>query len=154
MTKVEVKASLNPVLEELTEGWRHLQARASHAVVRFNDPLQRDTAHWSYLPVDLYESDELLVLHMEVPGMDVTDFDITIFGNHLVISGSKKPLAGEETGTCMFSERAYGEFERSIPLLKPVDESQAAANYLHGVLTISLPILGDNFCRRIEVQGE
>ncbi len=154
MNKIEVKASMHPELKELAEGWRHLQEKANHAVVRFSNNTEKKAVNWSYLAVDLYESDKLLILHMEVAGMEAADFDITIFGNNLVISGSKKPLFGGEAKACMYSERAYGEFERSIPLLKPVDESQATANYLQGVLTVSLPILKDGFCRRIEVQGE
>lgn len=154
MNKIEVKASMHPELKELAEGWRHLQEKATHAAVRFSDDTKKRVVNWSYLAVDLYESDKLLVLHMEVAGMEAADFDITIFGNNLVISGTKKPLLNDETKTCMYTERAYGEFERSIPLLKPVDESQATANYLQGVLTVSLPVLKDGFCRRIEVQGE
>jgi len=156
VTRVEVKALMHPELKELVEGWRHLQEKANHAVVRFNDDAKKRLVTWSYsyLAVDLYESDELLILHMEVAGMDVEDFDITIFGNNLVISGSKKPLFDDDARACMYSERAYGDFERSIPLLKPVDESRATANYLQGVLTVNLPVLKDGFCRRIEVQGE
>lgn len=154
MTKIEVKASMHPELKELAEGWQHLQQKANHAAVRFSDDTKKRPVNWSYLAVDLYESDELLILHMEVAGMDAADFDITIFGNNLVISGSKKPLFDDEARTCMYSERAYGDFERSIPLLKLVDESQATANYLQGVLTVNLPVLKDGFCRRIEVQGE
>jgi len=154
VNKIEVKTSMHPKLKELAEGWQHLQEKANHAAVRFSDGTKKGAVNWSYLAVDLYESDTLLILYMEVAGMEAADFDITIFGNNLVISGSKKPLIDAEPRACMYSERAYGEFERSIPLLKPVDESQATANYLQGVLTVSLPVLKDGFCRRIEVQGE
>jgi HSP20 family protein len=49
-------------------------------------------------------------------------------------------------------ERAYGSFERAIPLPSEVDENGASAKYRRGVLRITLPKSRESRSRRITVQ--
>jgi HSP20 family protein len=50
-------------------------------------------------------------------------------------------------------ERAYGSFERAIPLPTDVEEGKARAQYRHGVLRISLPKSPQSRSRRIDVKA-
>jgi HSP20 family protein len=51
-------------------------------------------------------------------------------------------------------ERAYGRFERAVPLPSPVDEENAKARYRKGVLTVTLPKAEHARTRRIQVEGQ
>lgn len=48
-------------------------------------------------------------------------------------------------------ERAYGAFQRSIPLPRNVDTDKAKASYKNGVLTVRLPKVGGKPAKSITV---
>jgi HSP20 family protein len=48
-------------------------------------------------------------------------------------------------------ERAYGCFERSIPLPRHVDAERAEASFRNGVLTVRLPKAGNASPKKIEI---
>ncbi|MFT5208856.1 MAG: HSP20 family protein [Flavobacterium sp.] len=143
----------------ITEGWQHLWLRARNAITYFaptskNTPPQ--STRWGIMPVDLTETEKSLALNLEIPGMLREDFDIKIDHQLLIVRGIKsigstKNSKSDDDGKFHFTERAFGQFERLIPLPCPVDESNTIANYKSGVLSIKLLKESASTTRRISV---
>jgi HSP20 family protein len=90
-------------------------------------------------PLDVLETDENILVKVEIPGVEPKDIDISISGNTLTIKGEKK-AEKEETGkNYHFVERSYGNFSGSIVLPTSVKFEHAKAEYKKGILEITLP---------------
>jgi HSP20 family protein len=143
---------------DLALGWQQLRRQAQPAITYFESGAAEAGAHgglrWGVLPAEIIEKDKEIVVRLEAPGMNSADFDITVLDNMLLVAGEKRPMAEAGSGAVHVSERAYGQFERVIPLAWPVDEDNASASYVNGVLAVTLPKIKSGFCRRIEVQGD
>jgi HSP20 family protein len=74
--------------------------------------------------------------------MDKNDCQITLEGHVLVLRGEKRFERETDDSTYHIMERAYGAFERSIPLTRDVDIDNAQASFKNGVLVIRLPKVG------------
>ncbi|NMM18803.1 MAG: Hsp20/alpha crystallin family protein [Rhodoferax sp.] len=139
---------LNRALENLSEGWRELLSRSSDALTHFTrhkDEEQKENSalatfpRWSLLAGELEETSKDVVVRVEVPGMDKDDCEITIEGNMVHLSGRKRFERETHDSTYHVMERAYGSFQRSIPLPRNVNIDQAEASFKNGVLTVRLP---------------
>src|SRR5579884_2252506 len=67
-------------------------------------------------PVDIYETDDSVILTAEVPGVDPKDVDVRIEGNTLYLSGERKLDSGIKEENFRRMERVYGPFSRSFTL--------------------------------------
>jgi HSP20 family protein len=106
-------------------------------------------------PMDVVETGEEILCHVEVPGMSRNDIDIRIEGNIVTIAGEKKferNPAGKSEGFSHF-ERRYGRFERSFTIPQTVESDRVKARYDNGVLTVVLPKAERSKPRRVEVEG-
>ncbi|MDD5249848.1 MAG: Hsp20/alpha crystallin family protein [Rhodocyclaceae bacterium] len=139
---------LNRAWESLSEGWRELLSRSSNALTPFvrnkNEELTESQAlaafpRWSLLAGEVEETGRDVVVRVEVPGMEKEDCRITIEGNVLYVTGEKHFRRETHDSTYHLMERAYGSFQRAIPLPRNVNIDQAEANYKNGVLTVRLP---------------
>ncbi len=86
---------------------------------------------------DLLDLGETFQLHLEVPGVRLTDLEIAVQEDELLIAGLREPelLAGN----AVFSERRVGPFQRTINLPQPVDAENGTAHLASGVLVVTLP---------------
>jgi HSP20 family protein len=90
-------------------------------------------------PVDIYESDDALVMKAELPGFSKDDISIEMKENTLVIKGERKREDEVKEGNYHRSERMYGAFQRSFLLPTTVDQEKVRASYKDGVLELRLP---------------
>ena len=81
---------------------------------------------------------QLYEIHVELPGVDEEDIDVTTDDNVLLIKGERKFEREEEGRTYYFSERSYGQFQRSFRLPGDADLAKVAATYTDGVLTVKV----------------
>lgn len=145
--------------ENLSEGWRELLSRSSNALTHFGhhkdeikvqgkgdagSPANTGSElagfpRWSLLAGEVEETAKEIVVRVELPGMDKADCSITIEGNLLRLSGEKRAVRETHNSTYHVMERAYGAFERTIPLPRNVAIDQARASFKNGVLTVHLP---------------
>jgi HSP20 family protein len=102
-------------------------------------------------PVDVYEDEDAVTLQLDLPAVDRESLDVQVTGEELVIRGERK-WSKPAQGTVLHSERPYGQFHRAFRLGIPVNQSDVAATYRDGVLTIRLPKAETVKPRRIEVQ--
>lgn len=102
------------------------------------------------LPIDIYVTDEELVVTAAVPGVDPEDVDVTIEGDTLTIRGEMKGRL--ENVNYVIQERPYGKFQRQLRLNIPVQADKAEATFDKGVLTLSIPKQDEAKPRQIKVR--
>ena len=104
------------------------------------------------LAVDMFETDEDVVVKTALPGVDPDDVDVSVTGNTLTIKGETKVEEAVEEQDCIFRERRFGAYSRSIGLPTPVEADQAEAEYENGVLTLRLPKVEEARPKAIEIK--
>jgi HSP20 family protein len=162
-TLSQIREGFSHAWNSLAEGWHDLRERASHALTHFQ--LKKSEAEsddgkavysasrWGLLAAEVGEDDKQVLVQLEAPGMEPGDFEIQVVDNYLVVRGEKRLEREAYQGHYYMMERAFGSFERAIPLPAEVDESRASAKYRRGILRISLPKSQRSRMRRIEVQS-
>jgi len=146
--------------ESLSEGWREMLSRSGDALTHFTHHEDKQDkagvgdvafANWGLLAGEVEETSKDLVVRIELPGMKKEDCQISIEGNTLHLSGEKHYEREHKNSTYHVRERAYGSFERSIPLPRAIDGDKAEAKYRDGVLTVRLPKVESASARTIAV---
>lgn len=100
------------------------------------------STHVDWKPrANIIEADDLLVIEVELPGVDEKNVSIQLEGdNELVIKGTKpQPRLNAPQVTYHLFEREFGGFYKRIGLSLPVDPHQIKSVMKNGVLTIKLP---------------
>ncbi|HXQ27820.1 MAG TPA: Hsp20/alpha crystallin family protein [Gemmatimonadales bacterium] len=88
-------------------------------------------------PTDVYETDDALVVHMEIAGMRSEDFRVELANGILTIGGERPPApAGKRHYHAL--EVQIGPFERRLRVPTPVDPQSVQANYDAGFLEVRL----------------
>lgn len=94
----------------------------------------------SFIPaVELAETDDAVILKLEIPGIATEDLDIQATAESVTIQGerqSEQTVAGEQYNR---SEFRYGKFRRVVPLPVRVQNTASQASYKDGLLTLTLP---------------
>jgi HSP20 family protein len=85
-------------------------------------------------PPTIRETDDELVITVDVPGLDRDDLDLTLTPGGLTIRG--------ERGAESDGEYVYRNFVASVPLPPGLDAERAEARVERGVLTIRFPKVG------------
>jgi HSP20 family protein len=123
---------------------------------RFLDwrPFWRAGGDGEWMPsVDVSETTKEIVVHVEIPGMDPKDIDVSLNGNVLNLRGERKHEHEEKDENVHRIERRYGAFSRTIQLPADVDEDKVNANYKDGVLKLNLPKTKEASAKKIEVKA-
>ncbi|MCF8159866.1 MAG: Hsp20/alpha crystallin family protein [Polaromonas sp.] len=159
-TSQNLGREINRAWESLSEGWHELLSRSNNSLTHFKRS-KTGTAEsggalatfpsWSLLAGELEETARDIVVRVELPGMDKDDCQIRIEGNVLYLSGEKRFERETDESTYHVMERAYGAFQRSIPLPRNVNIDQAEASFKNGVLTVRLPKEGGDKGKSITV---
>ncbi len=89
--------------------------------------------------VDIYETENELVLKADLPDVDLKDIDVRVENQTLTISGERK-FESEDSGKGYHRiERSYGSFTRSFAVPNTFDTDKISAGFKNGVLTVTLP---------------
>jgi HSP20 family protein len=89
---------------------------------------------------DVYETENGLVIKVELAGMRSDNLEITVEGNRLRISGNRPDGCRGPKCSFLVMEINYGPFESVLELRPGYDLSQAKAAYLNGFLRIDVPL--------------
>jgi len=89
--------------------------------------------------IDLYQTDDEVVLKAALPGLKADDVQITVTNDVLTLRGEFKWENNHKDATYHIREQRYGSFERSVALPVDVQTDKAKADFQNGVLTITLP---------------
>jgi len=90
-------------------------------------------------PVDIFETDNHLVIKAELPGMDAKNLEVKLENNVLTLRGDRKFEKETKEENYYRVEREYGTFFRSVMLPAAVDAEKVNAEYKDGILKIVLP---------------
>jgi HSP20 family protein len=117
-----VRAEMLSLLGEPVAGQRWVSAR-QHKIWR--------------PPTDVYETDDCVVVKVEIAGMEEEDFSISLGGKRLIISGIRRDPAAKLGYQQM--EILYGHFETDVRLARAIEEDKIEATYRNGFLHVRLP---------------
>jgi HSP20 family protein len=126
------------------EPFRGLSALQEQMNRLFEDTLTRgrpdDSALSSWAPaVDIYETENELVIKADLPDVDEKDLDVRVEDNTLTIRGERKFEKSVSEDNFLRVERAYGAFSRSFSLPHTVNADAIKAEYRSGVLNLHIP---------------
>lgn len=140
-----VTGSLNPLTAELSE---QLRVHLRRMLVRLDElrALASNPATWTP-PVDVYETEEAVLIHIELPGVPIGQVRIKILDNVLKIEGQKErttPTARllpepERPVRFLCLERSYGNFSLNLPVNWQLEAERVTAHLRDGVLQLHLP---------------
>jgi HSP20 family protein len=92
-------------------------------------------------------------LRIAIPGVEPKDVKVeVIHGNKLRIWGERKTIETKKEVNYLNREFTYGTFERVLPLPEGVDCEKLIAEFNHGVLEVTAPMVTAALPRRIEIQ--
>jgi HSP20 family protein len=107
----------------------------------------------TYFPVDVFETDEDVVVKASLPGFKPEDIDISVHGDVLTIKGELKEEKEDKAKNWYRRERRYGSTVRQITLPAEVSTEKADAQFEEGVLRLTLPKSEAAKPKQIKVHG-
>jgi HSP20 family protein len=132
-------------------------------IVNFQDQLNRlfedslrnqsgDSPMTAWAPaVDIYETENELVLKADLPDVNEKDIDVRIENNTLTVRGERKFEQKVTQDNFLRVERAYGSFSRSFTLPNTVNTETIKAEYKNGVLTVEMPKRAESKPKQVKV---
>ena len=90
-------------------------------------------------PVDIYETDDALVLQVELPGVSKDTVSVELHEHTLRLSGERTREPAGTGGQYFRQEGRYGAFQRAFRMPTIVDEAKIQATYHDGILALRLP---------------
>ena len=104
-------------------------------------------------PIDIYETDDGLVLLADLPGVSLDSLELQVQDNKLTLFGRVKPPVPADS-TLRYQEYQVGDYLRSFILSDEVDHERVTATLNNGVLKVWLPKAKKALARRIRVTPE
>jgi len=91
------------------------------------------------LAVDMYETDESVVIKTAIPGVNAEEIGVSVTGDTLTIRAETKEETEIERENYLRRERRFGSCCRTVTLPGGLEAEKAEADYTDGVLTLTFP---------------
>ena len=104
--------------------------------------------------VDIYETDENIVLKAELPGVDKKEVSVEVKDSTLILKGERKREKEVKEENYHRVERSFGTFMRSFSLPVNVKQDQVKAKFRDGVLEVTLPKAEEAKPKQVKVEVE
>ena len=129
-----------------------LQQKEKANVTRSDTEQTRDVRQ--FVPdVDIWGTDEKLVLVADMPGVKPADLDVTLEKNTLTINGRTTTVdVGERTQDQV--EYEPGDYHRAFTVSEEIDQKKIEASLKDGVLTLHLPKIKKARAKRIPISAK
>ena len=105
------------------------------------------------LPVDMFQTDDAIVIRALVAGVKPDDLDIAITRDTVTIRGVREEIQEAHDSNYYHRELFWGSFSRTIVLPEEVIIDEADAQEKHGFLEIRLPKLDKNRSTQLRVRS-
>ena len=105
----------------------------------FTRPINLRDGGWSAPAIDMYQTDDEVVVRAALPGFKADEVQINVTGDVLTLRGEMKQQEETKERAWHMREQRWGSFERSVSLPTEVTAEKAVADFENGVLTITLP---------------
>lgn len=130
------------IRERMEQAWQ--QVLGPPGAPRFSTPLMD-------ISVDVYETEEDVVVVAEIAGISEEEVGIVVDGRVLVLSGERKPRSSQPGRLYSQMEVCHGPFRRELALPADVDPDRARATYSQGLLEIVLPKAPRQLSRQVNI---
>jgi HSP20 family protein len=105
----------------------------------FTRPISLRDGGWSAPAIDMYQTDDEVVIRAALPGFKADEVQINVTGDVLTLRGETKQQEEQKERAWHIREHRWGSFERSVSLPTEVTADRAVADFENGILTITLP---------------
>ena len=102
--------------------------------------------------VDIFETNEAIVLKAELPGITAQDISVEVKDNTLTLKGEKKFEKEVKEENYHRVERSYGSFQRAFTLPGTIHQEKVKAKFKDGILEITLPKVEETKPKQIKVE--
>jgi len=89
--------------------------------------------------VDIYETDEAIILKAELPGIKKEDVSVEIKDNVLTLKGERIEDKEVKEESYFRKERCFGTFSRAFNLQHRVQPDKIKARFKDGILEVEIP---------------
>ncbi|MBX7139035.1 MAG: Hsp20/alpha crystallin family protein [Oligoflexia bacterium] len=103
-----------------------------------NWPTSETHANLAVLPIDVEETDKEYILHVNAPGMEKENMEITLEDKVLTVTFKETKTAEKKEKNYLLKERFEGAASRAIELPLANTQGSADATHTNGVLTIKV----------------
>lgn len=132
--------------------WSSLQREMNRWLESARQTIDQVVGHFTWPPLNTWETPEELIVTAEAPGMDVGDFELSVANQTLLIRATRRPMAHPEVARRVRCERAEGRFERTVVLPATLDPAGVSARYERGILVVRIPKVAAARPRKIVVE--
>ncbi len=119
------------------------------------EPLEARTAEPQdgELPVDMYQTDDEIIIRAIVAGVDPSDLEISITRDMVTIRGTREEYQEARDDGYFHRELFWGSFSRTLLLPEEVAIDESDAKEKHGMLEIRLPKLDKHRSTQLRVKS-
>ena len=136
----------------MTEETQEIQVNETEKQVAETEA-ERTRDQTAFVPrVDIYETEEAIVVVADMPGVDENSVDVTLEKGVLTINGYVDPRAPEGYSLA-HAEYEVGDYVRSFSLSNEIDQSSIEATLRDGVLRLTLNKITEAQTRKISVKA-
>jgi HSP20 family protein len=90
-------------------------------------------------PADVKETDDAIIVTLEIPGVKKEDIEITATDDELYVGARRSIEPEAEEGRIHMKERYYDQIQRVIKLPRDIKREEAKASMDNGLITVTLP---------------
>ena len=120
----------------------------------FTRPVNLRDGGWPSPAIDMYQTDDEVVIKAALPGFKADEVQINVTGDVLTLRGEMKHAEEQKDKAWHIREQRWSSFERSIALPTDVKADKAVADYENGILTVTLPKAEEVKPRTITVKAK
>jgi HSP20 family protein len=140
-------------LESLQSDMNRLFSGSDGRALRRNPYSGRSYSRATYPLLNVWASEEGLVIDAELPGADPSDVDVSVTGDELTIKGRVNGANADEQETYHRRERPAGEFTRVVQLPFRADSGAVKAAYRNGLLRLTVPRAKEDKRKKIRIEA-
>ena len=138
----DIFSEFERIRERMEQAWR--QVIGPPGAPRFCPPLIEPT-------VDVYETDDEVVVVVEMAGIPDEEVEVEVDGKTLILRGERRPPGGRPRRLYSQMEICHGPFQRELFLPAEVSPDEAQSTYRAGMLEIVLPKVGRKLSRQVRI---
>lgn len=101
-------------------------------------------------PMDAYRRGDEFHVELDLPGVDPDSIDLTVEQSQLTVRAERR-FEPQENDEILVTERAQGTFSRQLLLSQALDTENLRAQYVDGVLRLTIPVAEQAKPRKIEI---
>lgn len=116
------------------------------------DEALSEVINWQPL-YNLYTTSDNIIVHLELPGVNLQDVVIYLRSRYMVITGNRQAPSGLSADCCVFHnlEIPYGRFSRRVDFPMPIQVRHYDYEVQDGILTLQFQVLVETI---IPVEGD